>query len=111
MVRKPTLVLAGSMVVYFAARHFGWNLAASRVAVWYFNPFAWQLLFFLGAWIALGGAQTVQSIVRTRPQFWLPIPSLVVALAVTPALQSPAQRILVPPSILAPIVPTDLTNP
>jgi len=29
MVRKPTLTLAGSLVLYFAARHFGWNLPAS----------------------------------------------------------------------------------
>jgi hypothetical protein len=110
MVRKPTLVLAGSMVVYFAARHFGWNLAASRVAVWYFNPFAWQLLFFLGAWIALGGAQTVQSIVRTRTVFWLAIAYLVVALVVTMAIQSPDLGNLVPPWTLAPFDPNDKTN-
>ncbi len=110
MVRKPTLVLAGSMVVYFAARHFGWNLAASRVAVWYFNPFAWQLLFFLGAWIALGGAQTVQSIVRTRTVFWLAIAYLVVALVVTTAIQSPDLGNLVPPWMLAPFDPNDKTN-
>jgi hypothetical protein len=110
MVRKPTLVLAGSMVVYFAARHFGWNLAASRVSVWYFNPFAWQLLFFLGAWIALGGAQTVQSIVRTRTVFWLAIAYLVVALVVTMAIQSPDLGNLVPPWTLAPFDPNDKTN-
>jgi hypothetical protein len=66
MVRKPTLTLAGSLVLYFAARHFGWNLPASPSGLWYFNPFAWQLLFFLGAWIALGGAKAIQSIIRTR---------------------------------------------
>ena len=49
MVRKPTLTLICSMAVYFSARHFGWNLAASPSGVWYFNPFAWQLLFVLGA--------------------------------------------------------------
>src|ERR1700716_3464992 len=73
MVRKPTLTLAGSLVVYFAARHFGWNLASSRTGLWYFNPFAWQLLFFLGAWIALGGSRAIQSIVRTREACWLAI--------------------------------------
>src|SRR5207244_10899344 len=57
MVRKPTLTLIGSTVVYFAGRHFGWNLPTSRSGVWYFNLFAWQLMFFLGACIALGGTQ------------------------------------------------------
>src|SRR5258706_11489237 len=46
MIRKPTLILGCSIVVYVAGRHFGWNLSSSRSAVWYFNPFAWQLLFF-----------------------------------------------------------------
>ena len=27
-----------------------------RAGIWYFNPFAWQLLFVFGAWCALGGA-------------------------------------------------------
>jgi hypothetical protein len=49
MVRKPTLALAGSMAVYLAARHFGWNLSGSPSGVWYFNPFALQFLFVLGA--------------------------------------------------------------
>lgn len=48
MVRKPNWTLAGSIVVYLAGRYFGWNLSAAPSGVWYFNPFAWQLLFFLG---------------------------------------------------------------
>jgi hypothetical protein len=40
-----------------------WTLA-SPSGLWYFNPFTWQLLFLLGAWIALGGAKAIQSIIR-----------------------------------------------
>src|SRR5258708_40318653 len=29
---------------------------------WYFNPFAWQLLFVFGAWCALGGAQRLSRV-------------------------------------------------
>ena len=36
---------------------FDWNLPAYPNGVWFFNPFAWQLLFVFGAWCALGGAQ------------------------------------------------------
>ncbi len=36
---------------------FGWNLPAYPSGHWYFNPFAWQLLFVFGAWCALGGAE------------------------------------------------------
>jgi hypothetical protein len=110
MVRKPTLILACSMAVYFAGRHFGWNLAASPSGFWYFNPFAWQLLFFLGAWIALGGAQAIQWIIRTRTAFWLAIAYLVFAFVVTIASHAPDLGILLPRWILEPFDPNDKTN-
>jgi hypothetical protein len=110
MVRKPTLILVGSIAVYLAGRHFGLNLSASRSAVWYFNPFAWQLLFFLGAWTALGGAQPVQSIVRTRTVFWLAVAYLVFALVVTMAINAPHFGNFFPSWMLAPFDPNDKTN-
>ena len=110
MVRKPTLTLMASMVVYFAARHFGWNLPASRVGVWYFNPFAWQLLFLLGAWIAVGGADAIRPIVRSRTVFWLAIAYLVFAVAVTMAIHSPGRGAFLPSWVLQAFDPDDKTN-
>jgi hypothetical protein len=110
MVRKPTLTLVGSMAVYFAGRHFGWNLPTSPSGVWYFNPFAWQFLFFLGAWIAVGGAQAIQPIVRTRTVFWLAITYLVFALVVTTAIHSPGLGNFLPPWMWEPFDPNDKTN-
>jgi hypothetical protein len=110
MVRKPLLTLAGSMVVYLAGRHFGWNLPTSPSGSWYFNPFAWQFLFFLGAWIAVGGAQAIQSIIRTRTVFWLAIAYLVFAFVVATAVHSPGLGNLLPPWLLQPFDPNDKTN-
>jgi hypothetical protein len=110
MVRKPTLTLAGSLVLYFAARHFGWNLPASPSGLWYFNPFAWQLLFFLGAWIALGGAKAIQSIIRTRAAFWLAIAYIIFAFVVTMAISVPDLGGLIPHWMLEPFDPNDKTN-
>jgi hypothetical protein len=110
MVRKPTLTLAGSLVLYFAARHFGWNLPASPSGLWYFNPFAWQLLFFLGAWIALGGAKAIQSIIRTRAEFWLAIAYIIVAFVATIAIRAPDLGGLIPHWMLEPFDPKDKTN-
>jgi hypothetical protein len=110
MVRKPTPTLVCSLVIYFAARHFGWNLPSSRTGVWYFNPFAWQLLFFLGAWIALGGAQAIQPIIRTRTVFWLVIAYLMFALVVTMAINEPGLGKLLPHGILQPFDPNDKSN-
>jgi len=110
MVRRPTLTLVCSMVVYAAGRHFGWNLAASPSGFWYFNPFAWQLLFFLGAWIALGGAEAIQSIIRTRTAFWLAVAYLVFACGVTMAIHAPDLGNVLPRWILEPFDPNDKTN-
>src|SRR3981081_849772 len=110
MVRRPTLTLLCSLAVYFAGRQFGWNLAASPSGLWYFNPFAWQLLFFLGAWIALGGRSVIQSIVRTRAAFWLAIGYIIFALVVTTAIRVPDLGGLVPHWVLQPFDPNDKTN-
>ncbi len=57
LLRSPTIALAVSAGVYAAAWWFGFNLTAYPEGVWFFNPFAWQLLFVFGAWCALGGAE------------------------------------------------------
>jgi len=110
MMRQPSLTLMGSVAVYFGGRHFGWNLAASPSGVWYFNPFTWQLLFFLGAWIALGGADSIQSVIRTRTVFWLAITYLAFACVVTMAISDPDLGSLLPHWMLAPFDPNDKTN-
>jgi hypothetical protein len=110
MIRQPSLTLMSSVAVYFAGRHFGWNLAASPSGFWYFNPFAWQLLFFLGAWIALGGAEAIQSVIRTRTVFWLAIAYLAFAGVVTMAINDPDLGSLLPHWMLAPFDPNDKTN-
>src|SRR3979411_599697 len=110
MVRKPTLTLAGSLVLYVAARHFGWNLATSPSGLWYFNPFTWQLLFFLGAWIALGGMPYIQSIIRTRTVFWLAIAYIAFAFVVTMATHAPDFGGLLPRWLLQPFDTNDKTN-
>jgi hypothetical protein len=83
---------------------------ASPSGVWYFNPFTWQLLFFLGAWIALGGADSIQSVVRTRTVFWLAITYLAFACVVTMAISDPDLGSLLPHWMLAPFDPNDKTN-
>jgi hypothetical protein len=106
----PSLTLMGSVAVYFAGRHFGWNLAASPSGFWYFNPFSWQLLFFLGAWIVLGGAEAIQSVIRNRTMFWLAISYLAFACVVTIAVNDPDLGSLLLHWMLAPFDPNDKTN-
>jgi hypothetical protein len=48
LVRKIWPVVAASFALYLTVPLLGWNLAAIKDGVWYFNPVAWQLLFVLG---------------------------------------------------------------
>jgi len=55
------LAVAFPILVYWGAWRFGWELSADPVTgrSWYFNPFAWQLMFFTGFSLGAG---------------WLPMP-------------------------------------
>jgi hypothetical protein len=66
MLRLPNTTLAGSLILYALARHFGWNFPNYPSGVWWFNPFAWQFLFVLGAWFALGGSSALHASISNR---------------------------------------------
>ena len=67
MVRRPNLTLLGSIVLFICARKFDWNLASYPPGTtWYFNPFAWQLMFIFAAWCGTGGANKIWPIIQSR---------------------------------------------
>jgi hypothetical protein len=67
MVRRPNLTLLASVVLYIFARIFDWNFASYPPgSTWYFNPFAWQLMFIFAAWCGTGGANIIWPIVQSR---------------------------------------------
>ncbi len=79
LVRRPNWCLFGSTVLYFLARWLGWNLPAFPQGAWYFNPFAWQLMFVFGAWCACGGGLKLQPVIRSRTVMGLAVAMLVLA--------------------------------
>jgi hypothetical protein len=83
LLRQPTLALAGSVALYGLSWYFDWNLPAYPNGVWYFNPFAWQLLFVFGAWCALGGAQRLSAVLHSRVTLVVAIGYLAFAFAIT----------------------------
>lgn len=64
---RPLPLLAGSAVLYWVAPRLGLNLHAQPAGVWFFNPLAWQFLFFLGAACALHRDTVSQWWQRTSP--------------------------------------------
>ena len=83
LLRQPAFALAGSALVYALAWSFDLNLPAYPNGSWFFNPFAWQLLFVFGAWCALGGAERLAGVLRSRIVFVIAVAYLVFAFAIT----------------------------
>src|SRR4051794_1140023 len=83
LLRLPNVALAASVVLYAITWEFGLNIAAYPTGEWYFNPFAWQLLFIFGAWCALGGAERLGPVLRSRITVVLAIAYLLFAFAIT----------------------------
>src|ERR1700676_2251559 len=110
MLRKPDLVMAGSVALYFAARAFDWNLRSFPDGNWYFNPFCWQLLFVFGAWLALGGTVKCRSILRSRALLYLGIAYLAFALVMTMAGRYPELGRMLPPWLFDAFNPNDKIN-
>jgi hypothetical protein len=110
MLRRPNWVMFGSVLLYFAARQFDWNLPSYPSGVWYFNPFAWQLLFVLGAWLALGGADRLHFLVRSKVVLVLGGTYLLFAVVMTLAGQLPELQKLFPRVLFEAFNPNDKTN-
>jgi hypothetical protein len=54
IMRWPRAVLAVSVATYAATCHFDWNLAGyPEGKFWFFNPMAWQVVFYTGAVMAV----------------------------------------------------------
>lgn len=109
LVRSPNVALAMSFVGYAAAGTFGWNLPSYPDGVWYFNPFAWQFLFVIGAWVSLDRTGVVQWLTRSRLALFLAVLFLLFGLAITVGVRFGVAS-ATPGSLVALFVPNDKTN-
>lgn len=110
LLRNAALALALSLLVYILAWEFGWNLPAYPSGSWFFNPFAWQLLFVFGAWCALGGAERLKWLTRSRITLAVAAAYLVFAFFITLTWHIPRLAPLVPKWLDELLYPIDKTN-
>lgn len=110
MLRRPHVTIAGSLILYFAAREFEWNLPAYPSGVWYFNPFTWQFLFVLGAWCSLGGASKASTFTRSPAFVFIATAYLIFAALVTMAGHFESFGKLLPEWLVGLFSPNDKTN-
>ncbi|MGB8401711.1 OpgC domain-containing protein, partial [Bradyrhizobium sp.] len=108
--RHKSWVMLGSVLLYLAARHYGWNFPSYPSGVWYFNPFTWQLLFLLGAWLALGRIIALDFLLQSRVVLCLSIVFLLFALVMTLSVQITELQSVIPTVLFEAFNPNDKTN-
>src|SRR6202045_365881 len=111
MVRRPNWTLLGSAILYVLARWFDWNLASYPPGTtWYFNPFAWQLMFVFGAWCGVGGAAKLKFIIQSRVALALAIAWIVFAFLIVMTWHVAFLESLVPKWMIKAIYPIDKSD-
>jgi hypothetical protein len=108
---RADVTLALSAALYAVTWHFDLYLSAYPNGTWFFNPFAWQLLFTFGAWCALGGAVRMSRILSSPITIWVCVAYLLAAFFVTLTWHLPQLSFLMPKRLeqwMYPISKTDL---
>jgi hypothetical protein len=111
MVRYANLTLLASVLVFIGARIFDWNLASYPPGThWYFNPFAWQMLFFFAAWCGVGGVAKLQGLIQSRVAQAVAAAWIAFALLIVMTWHSAFLESLIPKWMIKAIYPIDKTD-
>ncbi|NIE75078.1 OpgC domain-containing protein [Pantoea sp. Ap-967] len=114
LMHRLALAVGLSLGLYGLVQVFKWNLPAQAGGVWYFNPFAWQLLFVLGGAMALLGQRTATA--RPSPAWRQPLFVAATGVVLASAVVAMAWRwpavhdVLIPRWLGEWIYPIDKTN-
>ncbi|TPQ42388.1 hypothetical protein C2U70_01645 [Bradyrhizobium guangdongense] len=93
---RADLTLALSVGLYVASWKFDLYLTTYPHGFWGFNPFAWQMLFVLGAWCSLGGARRIAWLISSPVTLWVAYAYLLAAFCITLTWYFPQLGFLVP---------------
>ncbi|MGA0562141.1 OpgC family protein [Ancylobacter sp. VNQ12] len=111
--RRADLTLAASVLLWLFATTTGFNLQAyPDDRMWFFNPFAWQVLFVFGGWCGLGGGDRLSGLIQSPLVLAVSALYLVISLLVVISWWWPPLDGIVPPfiaEIIYPISKTDLS--
>src|SRR5580693_165239 len=111
LLRRPNWTLVASVLLYIGARVFDWNLASYPPGThWYFNPFAWQLMFVFAAWCGVGGINQLQTIIQSRIALILAVAWILFAFFIVMTWHSHFLESLLPKWMIKAIYPIDKTD-
>jgi hypothetical protein len=90
MLRAPTFALGLSILIWAFAYFAGVNFSLYPTGRgWFFNPFAWQLLFSIGAWCAVAGGEWIRVLRESKAVITICIIYLIAAFAMQTTTWSP----------------------
>jgi hypothetical protein len=110
LVKIPRWTLLASAVLYVLARMFDWNLPSFPGGNWYFNPFAWQMLFVFGAWCGLTKAAEIAPLIKSRAIEILALAWIAFSFLIVMTWHIPALGALVPQWMIHIIYPIDKSD-
>ena len=110
LVKFPRWTLLGSTILYVLARFFDWNLPSFPGGNWYFNPFAWQLLFVFGTWCGLNGAAEIATFVRSRAVLILALAWIAFSFLIVMTWHIPVLDAMTPKWLIHVIYPIDKSD-
>ena len=111
LVRRPNWTLLGSVLLYIGARVFDWNFASYPPGThWYFNPFAWQLMFVFAAWCGVGGVAKLRPLIQSRAALGVAVAWIAFAFLIVMTWHSPFLESLIPKWMIKAIYPIDKTD-
>jgi hypothetical protein len=110
LVKAPRWTLLASAVLYVLARMFDWNLPSFPGGNWYFNPFAWQMLFVFGAWCGLTKAAEIAPLIKSRAVEILALAWIAFSFLIVMTWHIPALGAMVPQWMIHIIYPIDKSD-
>jgi hypothetical protein len=105
MTRSATATLCLSFLLYLMVQIFDWHVPAWPSGELYFNPFAWQFLFVIGAWYVYEGTARLRPVLKSRTLLILAIVYLLFSLVVALSWQFKALEGLIPAAVMNSIYP------
>jgi hypothetical protein len=110
LLRRPNLALGLSACLYALAVGLDLNLDAYPGGQWFFNPFAWQLLFVFGALCSVGGSKRLMAVTLSPITAILSVIFLIFAFLIVLTWYVPRLDELMPGWLRELMYPIDKTN-
>jgi hypothetical protein len=111
ILRWPWAVILASFGLYAATSHYNWNLPGyPDDKVWFFNPMAWQVIFYSGAVLAVLAPRLAVLDRRRRTTTALAVAYLAFAAFIALSWHYNSLERLIPDWIARQIYPIDKTN-